>query len=76
MKKLYQTLTTLFTTLPLINKEFIMLKCPEFLMNLALDETPPVAENHICFMDKYQLKEMDLLRRIGIKAYSSHNESL
>lgn len=65
MKQLYQTLTPLFT-LPLINPEFIMLKCPEFLMELALDKTPDSAENHFCFMDAYQHQQMNLLKQIGI----------
>ena len=74
MKELYQALKHFSKTLPLANPEFELLKCPKFLMKLVLDETPPGAENHICFMDKYQLKEMDLLRRIGIITDSSHFE--
>ena len=66
MKKLYQTLTTLFKTLPLTNPEFELLKCPEFLMKLALDKNPAGAEKQLCYMDYYQLQQMSLLRRIGI----------
>ena len=72
MKQLYQTLTPLFTP-PLTNPKFVMLRCPEFLIKLTLDETPPGAENHFCFMDYYQLKQINLLKQIGIKAYSSYN---
>lgn len=74
MKQLYQTLTPLFNTLPLRNQEYMMLKCPDFLMKLALDETPPVAEKHLCYMDYYQLQQINLMKQIGIKADSSHNE--
>jgi hypothetical protein len=66
MKKLYQTLKLPFLTLPLANPEFELLKCPGFLMKLALHETPPSTEKHLCYMDNYQLKEMDLLKKIGI----------
>lgn len=76
MKKLYQTLTPSLKTVPLTNPEFVTLKCPEFLMKLLLQETPPVAEKQLCYMDYYQLQQMNLLKQIGIKAYSSRNESL
>jgi hypothetical protein len=65
MKKLYQTLTPSITT-PLTNPEFVLLKCPEFLMKLALHETPPVAEKHLCYMDYYQLQQINLMKQIGI----------
>jgi hypothetical protein len=76
MKKLYQTLTPSFTTSPLSNPEFVLLKCPDFLLKLALKETPPVAKKHLCYMDYYQLQQINLMKQIGIKAYSSHNEFL
>ncbi len=66
MKKLYQTLTLLCKTLPLTNPEFVMLKCPEFLKKLALDETSANSENQIFYMDYYQLKQINILKQIGI----------
>jgi hypothetical protein len=78
MKKLYQTLTPSFKTLPLTNPEFVMLKCPDFLMKLALDETPPVAEKHLCYMDYYQLQQINLMKQIGINftQITTSNENL
>lgn len=66
MKRLYQTLTPLFTALPLLNQEFMMLRCPEFLMKIALDKSPVSSENQLCFMDYYQLQQMNLMNQIGI----------
>ncbi|KAF0234957.1 MAG: hypothetical protein FD181_3585 [Prolixibacteraceae bacterium] len=78
MKKLYQALTTFFKTLPLTNPEFELLKCPGFLMKLALHETPPDAENQLCYMDYYQLQQINLLKRIGINftQTTTSNENL
>lgn len=66
MKKLNQISMPLFTVLPLMNHEFIMLKCPEFLMKIALNKSPASSENQLCFMDNYQLQQMNLLMQIGI----------
>ena len=78
MKKLYQALTTFFKTLPLTNPEFELLKCPGFLMKLALHETPPDAENQLCYMDYYQLQQMNLLQQLAIKntQITLNNENL
>ena len=74
MKELYQTLKHFSKTRPLANPEFELLKCPEFLMKLALDKNPAGAEKQLCYMDYYQLQQMSLLKQIGIIAYSSHDE--
>lgn len=76
MKQLYQTLTPFFATLPLISPEFIILKCPEFLMKIALEKSPACSKNQFCFMDVYQLQQLNVIKQIRIKAYSSHYEFL
>lgn len=78
MKELYQTLKHISKTRPLTNYEFVMLKCPEFLMKLALDKNPAGAENQLCYMDYYQLQQMKLLKQIRIKftQTTTNNENL
>lgn len=66
MKKLYQTLKTLFETLPLAKPKLVMLKCPRFLMKCATKKSPAPSENYTCYMDRYQLEQMSLLQQIGI----------
>lgn len=66
MKKLYQTLKTLYKTRFHKNPEFVMLKCPGFLTKLTLDETPPGTEKQLCYVDYYQLQQINLMKQIGI----------
>lgn len=74
MRELYQTLKHLVKSLPRTNLEIIMLKCPEFLIKPAMDKTPAGSGKGICFMDYYQQYQMNLLKKIEIKAYSYHSE--
>lgn len=74
MKKLYQTLKRLLKTRPRQYPEFIQLRCPDFLMKIALDKSSAHSEKHFCYMDTYQHQQMNLLMKIGIIAHSSYNE--
>jgi hypothetical protein len=76
MKYLYQTFMPFFKTSHLIKPEYVILKYLEFLLKVTLNETPARSENHICFMDYYKLQQMNILKQIGIKAYSYQNEIL
>lgn len=69
MKELYQTLKHFIKTQPLANPEFFTLKCPGFFMKPELDETPSREEKQLCYMDYYQLQQINLMKQIGIKAY-------
>lgn len=66
MKKLYQTLKHLLKTRPQEYPEFIQLKCPDFLMKIALDQSSAHSEKHFCYMDTYQHQQINLLKQIGI----------
>ena len=78
MKQLYQILIPLLKTFPPINHELMMLKCPEFLTEIALDNSPATSENQLCYMDYYQLQQINLLKQIGIKVQlkSSFNKQI
>lgn len=66
MKHLYKALKTLYKTRFHKNPEFVMLKCPGFLMKLALNETPRSTEKQLCYVDYYQLQQINLMKQIGI----------
>jgi len=66
MKKLYQTLKHLLKTRPQEYPEFIQLKCPDFLLKIALDKTTTHSDRHFCYMDAYHLQQLNLLKQIGI----------
>jgi len=69
MKELYQTLKHFVNARPLANPEFFILKYPRFLMKPVLQETQAGAEKQLCYMDYYQLQQINLMKQIGIKAY-------
>ena len=66
MKKLYQTLKHLLKPRPLNHPDFLMLKCPDFLMKIALDKTTAHSDKNFCYMDAYHLQQLNLLKQIGI----------
>jgi hypothetical protein len=73
MKKLYQTFKHLLKTRPLKNPEFVMLQCPDFLMKIILDKSSVHSEKHFCYMDTYQHQQINVLKQIGIKEYTTQD---
>lgn len=69
MKELYQTLKHFIKRQPWENPEFFALKCPGFFMKPIMDKTPSRADKQLCYMDYYQLQQINLIKQIGIKAY-------
>ncbi len=66
MKKLYQTLKHFLTAHPPKNPEFVMLQCPDFLMKITLEKSTAQSEKNFCYMDVYQIQQLNLLKQIGI----------
>ncbi len=66
MKNLYKTLKTLYKTNFHKNPEFVMIKYPGFQTKLTLEETPPCTKKQLCYVDYYQLQQINLIKHIGI----------